>query len=186
MFATTFYTRLLGGARFIDAVAAARGDARDCGGNTWAAYQCYGDPDWQYRRATGDGQRPPPPAPSEELAGIPSVFALVLTLDMLAVKSEFQNADRVAQAARLEYLESSCAVLTRDRGEVAEAFGNAWAKTGNFDKAIAWYQRAQIAPDGSASLAAIGQLANLKVRRAWEQATASTAERLDGFQERAP
>jgi len=28
------------------------------GGNTWAAYQCYGDPDWQFRWETADAQRP--------------------------------------------------------------------------------------------------------------------------------
>ncbi|HUP39554.1 MAG TPA: CHAT domain-containing protein [Vicinamibacterales bacterium] len=176
-FATTFYSKLLGGSRFIDAVAAARVDARERGGNTWAAYQCYGDPDWRYRRGTGDAQRPTPPPPSEELAGIPSLAALLLTLDTLAVKSEFQNADGPAQAARLEYLETSCELLWRDNGEAAEAFGNAWAKTGNFNKAIEWYERAQIAPDGTASLAAIEQVANLKVRRACEEVTSSGSKR---------
>jgi tetratricopeptide (TPR) repeat protein len=175
-FATTFYTRLLEGARFIDAVAAARSEARERGGNTWAAYQCYGDPDWRYRRGTSDAQRPSPPPPSEELAGIPSVVALVLALETLAVKSEFQHADAAEQAARLQYLESSTEPLWRNNGKVAEAFGNAWAKAGNFDNAIAWYERAQVAPDGTASLAAIEQLANLKVRRAWEQAMTSNVK----------
>jgi tetratricopeptide (TPR) repeat protein len=171
VFATTFYARLLDGSRFIDAVHAARSAARESGGNTWAAYQCYGDPDWQFRRGTGDAQRPSPPPPSEELAGIPSVFALVLTLKTLAVKSEFQNADTAEQAARLEYLEKSAERLWRNNGESAEAFGNAWAKAGNFDRAITWYERARVAPDGTASLAAIEQLANLKVRRACEDVT---------------
>ena len=171
VFARTFYTKLLDGSRFIDAVAAARVDARDCGGNTWAAYQCYGDPDWRSRRGTGDAQRPAAPPPSEELAGIPSVMALLLILQTLAVKSEFQNADTAAQAARLQYLESSTEPLWTDNGEVAEAFGNAWAKSGNFDKAIEWYERARTAPDGTASLAAIEQLANLIVRRACERVT---------------
>jgi CHAT domain/TIR domain len=48
VFAASFYQALLGGKRFIDAVAAAREKAYACGGNTWAAYQCYGDPDWQF------------------------------------------------------------------------------------------------------------------------------------------
>src|SRR5215471_10400533 len=46
-FATTFYEALLRGERFIDAVAVARGKAFEFDGNTWAAYQCYGDPDWR-------------------------------------------------------------------------------------------------------------------------------------------
>ena len=93
------------------------------------------------------------------------------------MKSEFQNADRAAQAARLTYLETACEPLSRDSGEAAEAFGNAWAKTGNFDKAIEWYERALIAPDGTASLAAVEQLANLRVRRACDDATTSGSKR---------
>lgn len=171
VFATTFYTKLLDGARFIDAVVAARSASCDAGGNTWAAYQCYGDPDWQYRRGTGDAQRPSPPPPAQELAGIPSTVALVIALDTLAVRSEFQNANPEEQADRLTYLETEQALepLRANNGEVAEAFGNAWAKSGNFDKAIQWFERARVAQDGSASLAAVEQLANAKVRRAWQQ-----------------
>jgi tetratricopeptide (TPR) repeat protein len=177
VFATTFYTTLLAGARFIDAVVAARSAARESGGNTWAAYQCYGDPDWQFRRGTADAQRPSPPPPAEELAGIPTAHALLLALQTLAVKSEFQNAPASEQASRLEYLENSSERLWRNNGEVAEAFGNAWAKAGYFDEAITWYQRARVAPDGTASLAAIEQLVNLKVRRAWEQVTTPKGSR---------
>jgi hypothetical protein len=50
-FATTFYATLLGGARFIEAVGVARAAAwsANCQDSTWAAYQCYGDPDWRFR-----------------------------------------------------------------------------------------------------------------------------------------
>jgi len=53
LFATRFYQRLLAGERFIDAVGAARRAAWQArpAGNTWAAYQCYGDPDWRYADA---------------------------------------------------------------------------------------------------------------------------------------
>ena len=57
VFAKAFYTALLGGVRFIDAVAAARESAYARGGNTWAAYQCYGDPDWR--------RQPPSPGSHE-------------------------------------------------------------------------------------------------------------------------
>ena len=51
-FATTFYDALLGGSRFIDAVAAARAAAYEFSPqtNTWAAFQCYGNADWVLRR----------------------------------------------------------------------------------------------------------------------------------------
>jgi hypothetical protein len=93
VFATTFYDGLLQGSIFIDAVMAARAAARACGGNTWAAYQCYGDPNWQFRRGTGDAQLPTAPLPRQEFSSIASAPALILALDTLAVKSEFQRAD---------------------------------------------------------------------------------------------
>src|SRR6185436_21177735 len=88
-FATTFYGELLKGERFIDAVARARTKARSCGGNTWAAYQCYGDADWRFRQAVGDAQRPPAPL-GNEFASIASAPSLVLALDRIGVESEFQ------------------------------------------------------------------------------------------------
>ena len=107
VFAATFYARLLGGATFIDAVAAARVDARAKGGNTWAAYQCYGDPDWRYRWGTGDAQRPTIPSPSQEFADIASTPGLLLALEAMAVRSEFQGASSDDQVDRLKYLEGA-------------------------------------------------------------------------------
>jgi predicted chitinase/tetratricopeptide (TPR) repeat protein len=172
-FAETFYGQLLNGSRFIDAVAAARTEARACGGNSWAAYQCYGDPDWTYRRGTGDAQRPSAPPPSQEFAGIGSATSLTLQLERLAVQSEYQRSTGILQADRLRYLKDTFEHFWRTNGAVAEAFGNAWAKTGDLEEAIGWYEHARSAPDGSASLAAIEQLADLKARRAWELASSS-------------
>src|SRR5205085_2471049 len=55
-FAETFYQVILQGGRFADAVAKARGAAfrADRDGSTWAAYQCYGDPGWTWRRAASE------------------------------------------------------------------------------------------------------------------------------------
>lgn len=165
VFAKAFYTALLGGARFIDAIAAAREKAHACGGNTWAAYQCYGDPDWQFRPATGDAQSPTPSL-GQEFAAIASALSLILALDQIAVESEYQGKPSDVQAGRLRYLEATFGQY-RDRGDVAEAFGNAWSKSGRFAEAIAWYERARRAQDGTGSLAAIEQLANLRLRQAW-------------------
>jgi len=153
IFATKFYSTLLRGERFIDAVAAAREEACGCGGNTWAAYQCYGDPDWRFRQRTGDAQRPALPPAGQEFAGIASAPSLILALDQIAVESEYQPEKLEAQAARLRYLDATFARYW-ERGDVAEAFGNAWSKSGRFDdEAIAWYERARAAEDGTASLA---------------------------------
>jgi tetratricopeptide (TPR) repeat protein len=179
-FATNFNDRLvIGGPAFIDGVAAARVAARGCGGNTWAAYQCYGDPDWKYRRTTGDAQRPTAPPPAQELSSIASPRGLILALDTLAVRSEYLPPDTNSnernqfldeQAVRLRYLEDTFAQFWQGNGEVSAAFGQAWAKTGRFDEAIGWFERARTAADGASSLAAIEQLANLRVRRAWKWA----------------
>ncbi|MES2922416.1 MAG: CHAT domain-containing protein [Verrucomicrobiota bacterium] len=167
-FATTFYDKLLADFSFIDAVAAARDEARRMGGNTWAAYQCYGDPDWHFRRNVGDSQRPVTPPLAQEFAGIGSGVALRLILETMAVRSEYQGADAKKQAESLRYLEIATERFWQDSGELAEAFGNAWAKAGNMPEAIRWYEQARLMLDGTASLAAVEQLANLKVRQAWK------------------
>ena len=164
-FAEAFYTALVNGCRFIDAVAQAREDARRLGGNTWAAYQCYGDPDWRYRRETGDAQRPTPPA--DEFGAVSSSNRLLLALETLSVRSEYQHAAPEAQAQKIRYLETAFGSLWGHIGAVAEAFGTAWSKTGNQEKAIEWYEKGRAAADGSISMAGLEQLANLYVRSAW-------------------
>ena len=163
-FATTFYRSLLGGQRFLDAVSDARKAAFQLGGNTWAAYQCYGDPDWRFKR---DISGTPSPAVADQFQDVVSSAALARALTTLAVQSEFQGADREAQSDRIRYLENK-ARQTRPEwlgiGSVAEAFGRAWAAVREVELAIHWYEAAAAAPDGTAAVKAIEQLANWKCR----------------------
>lgn len=168
VFATTFYRALMRGARFIDAVAEARQAAYAEGGNTWAAYQCYGDPDWRFRRHGGDPQRPSPSL-IDEFAGVASPSALKVALYTLAVRSAHQRADAKQQRERLRFLERRFAKRWGSLGAVAEAFAVAWSEVGDRQHAIDWYERARAAADGSATLKAAEQLANLRVRLAWEK-----------------
>ena len=163
-FATTFYDALLRGQRFIDAVAEARDKAHELGGNTWGAYQCYGDPDWIFRRSGADAQAPRRSL-VDEFAGISSAPALVLALDTLAVRSKFQHAPKDTQQTKLQHLEARFAQWL-DRGDVAEAFGYAWIETGSRPEGIKWLRRAIAANDGQASIRAVEQLANLQTREA--------------------
>ncbi|HWH40266.1 MAG TPA: hypothetical protein VNU21_10545, partial [Usitatibacter sp.] len=180
-FATTFYRSLLRGERFMDAVAFARQAARDEGGNTWAAYQCYGDPDWVFRRATGDAARAPVP-PQREFAGIASMRALVLALEMIATEARYASRTPDEQRPRIQYLEDKFGALWGSRGAVAEAFGDAWAAvahaseanasaadasaanaaTANAAAAFAWYRRAMQASDGTATLAVVEKAAHVQ------------------------
>jgi triacylglycerol esterase/lipase EstA (alpha/beta hydrolase family)/CHAT domain-containing protein len=188
-FAVTFYRTIIRGGRFIDAVGEARKaaweesrkDGRE--GNTWAAYQCYGDPDWTLRRETADAQRPRT-RPAEKFAGIASPSALVLALHNLAVDCQYFRApvevgprkqeprtygfDREEQRARLRYLEEQFGTRWAKIGSVAEAFGWAWQQAGDISSACSWYERALKAYDATASIKAIEQLNNLKVRQAWK------------------
>ena len=165
-FATAFYAALLGGARFIEAVSAARSAAwrENPRGNTWAAYQCYGDPEWAWRRQVGDGQRQAP-SMGDQYANVASPVALVLALETLAIGSQYGGKKRDTQLDKLRYLEAQFAQLWGGMGEVAEAFGVAFASAKDVDKAIEWYRAAIDAQDGSASFKAAEQLGNQLVRR---------------------
>lgn len=167
-FATGFYGALLRGARFIDAVAEARGAAYSPDSNTWAAYQCYGDPDWQLKAG---GSAPQRPAPSliDEFSSVMSAPALALALETLAIESEHQGRDSESQRAKIRHLEAQFAPRWGGMGAVAEAFGVAWNAAGDADSAIAWYERALAANDSSASIKASEQWGNLRVRQAWQQ-----------------
>ena len=193
LFATTFYDQLLAGRRFIDAVAAARKAAWKPHDNTWAAYQCYGDPEWRLTRETGDAQRPARPL-TDEFASVASSDALILALETIAVRSRYEKApvpqrfangalpderaheqaELRAEALRLEqqrakirHLESRFERLWGSIGAVAEAFGAAWAASSDQAAAVKWYEKAVAAPDATASMKATEQLANLRVRLAW-------------------
>jgi len=173
IFATTFYDALLGGDRFIDAVAAARSAAwrSGAGGNTWSAYQCYGDPGWTWRRDVGDAQRAGA-GPSDEFAGVSSPPALTLALETISIRLRFGGDDpkrrksvEQAQRDKIRFLEEKFAPLWGRMGAVAEAFGLAWADARDADKAIEWYRSAVQAEDGSASFKAAEELGNQLARR---------------------
>jgi len=166
-FATSFYDAVLRGERFIDAVARAREDAYTPRNNTWAAYQCYGDPDWIFERRGRDPKRPSQP-PGDEFASVASSRGLQLALETLEVRSNFQNADSRDQQAKIRYLEARFEKVWGHVGSVAEAFGKAWAAADHRANAVKWYESALRAGDGSATIKATEQLSNLRARAAWE------------------
>ena len=165
-FATTLYDGILNGRRFLDAVADAREAAQLAGGNTWAAYQCYGDPDWIFRREAADAQGVV--SPLNDFAGIASSFGLENALETLQVQSKYQGRTGEAQRMRIRFLEDRFALQWGGIGSVATAYATAWDALGDRGAAIRWYERAVAAEDGSAPTWAIEQLANLRVREAWD------------------
>jgi hypothetical protein len=100
-FATTFYESLLRGNRFIDAVADARARAYSNDENTWAAYQCYGDADWIFRRTNVDAYSGTT-ASMHEFAGVASEAALKLALETIVVPnavSALRSASTIKESA---------------------------------------------------------------------------------------
>ncbi|WP_085316912.1 CHAT domain-containing protein [Derxia lacustris] len=161
-FAGEFYGALLAGQDFQQAVAAARratwGAAPQ--DNTWAAYQCYGDPGWRLN----------PPASTEQRyrgsTRIVSPAGLVFELDQIAHYARFGGFTRASLRTALDELEAEHAQAWPGSGQVAHAFGAAWAALGNKPEALRWYRHALQTEDGLAPLRAVEQLGNLEARDA--------------------
>jgi CHAT domain-containing protein len=179
-FATTFYQSLLQGNRFITAVAEARKAAYSDGDNTWGAYQCYGDPDWYFGHQVGGAATS---SPADEFAGVASETALKLALETVAVQTKFQHCKREVQLKRVRVLEERFAKTWGARGSVAELFGAAYLQVKDVTSAIRWYRVAVNATDGTASMKAAEQLANVLIRLAWESVDNSRQHRDAKFAE---
>ncbi len=160
LFARTFYEELNRGRAFVEAVGKAREatwkEHRDS--NTWAAYQCYGDPNWTYVPADAGSDTP------RRTPDIASADALKLRLETLVVEHTY--GDRLIDDARaqIEQLESGHAGSWGAQGAVAAAFGAAFAGIKDFARAVHWYTRALEAEDGMVSLHAMEQLGNARAR----------------------
>ena len=173
-FATTFYHALVSGQRFIDAVHAAREAAWDADrqSNTWAAYQCYGDPDWRWRPAAGGPARPAAEPSAAELAqkeGLDRVVSpqtLAFRLENLLLDAREEAWKRNKVKTLLPLLAERFGKTWGSMGAVAEAFGLAYAEVGDRTAAIDWLRKAVAAPDASASAKAIEQLGNHLARAA--------------------
>ena len=104
VFAQRFYECLTAGERFIDAVATARTGAREKGGNTWAAYQCYGDPNWTL--TNGMVRQSTQETVFDGLDEIASVSALVLALETIITSYRYEHQDAVATLNAVRHLEA--------------------------------------------------------------------------------
>ena len=176
-FATTFYEALLRGQRFIDAVAVARAKAFEFDGNTWAAYQCYGDPDWTIRRRE-TGRRQSPHAREDEFDDVGSVAALGLALETHG------RAVHVSGGTTRHISLNECALLEQrwekmgwsTSSDVAELFASAYAASGDLANAIRWYETAIATTEGNVSFKAFEQVSNLRVRSALKNVSEAASE----------
>ncbi len=170
IFATTFYAQLLNRQPFITAVARAREAAwlANPRSNTWAAYQCYGDPNWTYRQSAADALAAPL-APRDEFDGVASPLALALALEEVVVQRRYMGGQRDTLLEKVRHLDARFAGLWGGMGAIAEALALGYQEGGETDTAIAWYEKAIRSNDGSASMRAQEQLGNLRARLAWDR-----------------
>ncbi len=174
-FAESFYTHLLDGGTFGDAVRAARESIwiRYPSVNTWGAYQCYGDPSYSLRsdgKHGTPGQGQPFHAPVE----------LVSELRNLIEFNRMESRESSDNSATVDSLRQRIASLEEripddrkaawfQRGDVASAYGLVWGEVGVYAEAIDWLERAIKAEKADLSVRAIEQYANFQVRHAGEQ-----------------
>lgn len=166
MFAEAFYGALLDGDTFVEAVTRARRATYEANrqSNTWAAYQCYGDPNWSFlKRTDTDGA-----AAGVDPATLASPRGLRRELERIAITTGSDGADVSANLDALRRLEERFGPKWGDRGDVAHAFGKAWFENGAVAEADRWLEKAVIAADASSSIRAAEQLANARSRKAWE------------------
>ncbi|HWM21889.1 MAG TPA: CHAT domain-containing protein [Ilumatobacteraceae bacterium] len=159
-FAKVFYDRMLGGEAFGIAVRAARVAAHQVDGgasNTWAAYQCYGDPAFRLAAAGARSSSASHPVSAEEL-----VRALVA----LAVQAGDPGADQSRIATEVRALEGLAIPPWDVRGDVWAALGGGFGECGALADSVRAYRKALMCADAHVSLKAVEQLANLEVRLA--------------------
>ena len=180
-FATRFYGYFLSGDGFGDAVQKARRDTYQGhpGVNTWGAYQCYGDPDFRFKREAAER----PSSAVDKSFAMPSQF--LVELDNLTrqaqvasgekIKSLRAEAEQVLQAANKSWI---------NRGDVLYALGCLYGELGDYDQAVSYYERAAKQEKASGMLRGIEQEANMRARaavRKWATKQISSKEACDAI-----
>jgi tetratricopeptide (TPR) repeat protein len=130
--------------------------------NTWAAYQCYGDPSYRLVEISASGATGHNPFEDIEEA-------------ITAVRQWRGRAQTTAVEGRAYLQEKAAGLLKRIEDESAdwledsrlqEALGELFGEVYMFDKAIEYYQKALENQHCNASIKTIEQLANFRIRMA--------------------
>jgi len=167
-FAATFYTRLLNGALFGDAIIDARKEAfaKHKLTNTWGAYQCYGDP--SFSLVALDSQRAKP--------SFVAARELIVWLDGFKGRARGDQGDEKALLDELLACEKQVPPAWWASAELCASAGGAFAELGHLERAIDYFTRATSAEQANAPIWALEQLASCKIQYAGELAVAETAD----------
>jgi tetratricopeptide (TPR) repeat protein len=168
-FAKAFYTAMLNGATFGNALQKARQETwsqfRDS--NTWGAYQAYGDPDFRLSDVEASGAAPEArhyAAVEEILYDLGSIR--INSQDLQNAKSEEIEQRKASLLKELVALEKHCQAAWQSQGALLYRFSLAYSELGEFKTAIDYYQKALSADeeDSGVHISAAEQLANLEAR----------------------
>jgi tetratricopeptide (TPR) repeat protein len=164
-FADVFYDHLLKGATFGDAVQEARIETyklyRDRT-NTWAAYQCYGDPAYRLGVMKGGGLRA-----ADKFVDVDEAVLEIRRLSGLAKTTAAEGIASLREA--LLTLQKRIEKDSPDwlaNSILQEALGDAFSEVFLFDMAIENYRLALENDKYGASIKSVEQLANLRIRMA--------------------
>jgi CHAT domain-containing protein len=164
-FAEVFYEHLLKGARFGDAVKAARLETyrlHKDRTNTWGAYQCYGDPDYQLVARTQEAEkwREKFVDVEEAIAKINQIYEMAKTTSAQGIEKIRNNLHNLSEGLERE----NPAWLNDAR--LLETLGEAFGEAFWFEEAVKYYDLAITSGNSTAAIKAVEQSANFHIRLA--------------------
>jgi tetratricopeptide (TPR) repeat protein len=183
-FAESFYTHLLDGETFGNAVCAAREEIwiQYPNVNTWGAYQCYGDPSYRLRvnEQSPSGGQNPFHSPVELVSALQNlVEAIRMESRDTRDDGDTLQAPRHKLTRLIDRIPDNLKDDWLNRGDVADAYGRVWGELGDYTKAIEWLEKALRAETGDFPMRTMEQYANFQVRDAsmqWQDLQRTTTQ----------
>lgn len=164
-FASSFYTEVLAGVPFGQAVFRARNAVYDAFPrvNTWGAYQCYGD------HAFCLSQAAVKTSTSQQGHCFAAPVEVVTRLDNITQQAGTEDDERLAElGAEIAAIDERIPTEWRKSGTIMAALGRAYGELQKFEEAVKYYEEALKDEKAPCSVRTIEQLWNLQARWAVE------------------
>jgi CHAT domain-containing protein len=178
-FAGTFYEQMFQGRNFGDAVMKARKVTYDRyrDSNTWAAYQCYGDPGFSLMMDTGVRQK----ATTGRWDGYVDPQEIIMELDNLHSWLQTQKGESNNFESTAADLQELYWMVTRRNwhsdGRILTRMARVYSDIKQFDEATRIYEMAKSTESGEVTLRDLEQLANMRARHAESTAKSDPSKR---------
>ncbi|MGD8438899.1 MAG: CHAT domain-containing protein [Holophagae bacterium] len=176
LFARSFYDHIFANETFGRAVERARqevyADPTFASGNTWGAYQCYGDPDWVLDPRVvipEHGEPEPFGAPEEMICELDNISNDSATANLQGLARLEQRLDSAVGRARPDWFE---------RSDVLSSLGHTSGQLGRLESAVDQIQRALAIDSAAVPMRDIERLGLFLARLGIEQACGD-GERVD-------